>query len=59
MMNVIYFILGFFGLCLLVYMISKIQMKAWIHVIEEHFDTKLFDNYLNKTKIKKDDTEKE
>ena len=57
MMNIIYFILGFFGLGLLVYTLSKIQMKAWIHVIEEHFDTKLLNKF--STKIKKDDTEKE
>ena len=56
-MNAIYVILGLFGLCFLVYMLSKIQMRAWIHVMEEHFDTKL----LNKlsTKIKQNDTEKE
>ena len=57
MMNIIYIILGFFGLGILVYTLSKVQMRAWIYVIEKHFDSKL----LNKlsTKIKQDDTEKE
>jgi len=56
-MNIIYIILGFFGLGILVYTLSKVQMRAWIYVIEKHFDSKL----LNKlsTKIKQDDTEKE
>ena len=57
MINFIYFIMGFLGLSLLVYIISKIQMRAWIHVMEEHFDSKLLNKF--STKIKQDDTEKE
>ena len=57
MMTIVYIILGFFGLGILVYTLSKVQMRAWIHVVEEHFDSKLLNKF--STKIKQDDTEKE